>query len=531
MKPAILHLPLALCLTLSLLGLPGLAQSEDPCPADGVDALLRSCRAAHPTLGLPIPPVGCRQHRSDLAQLSIDGKTYSWQDYASWGRQLFARGYVVDPPAGPFDPWDPQRSQLISDFADYSCGRCHNDVREDPVLIDQDPEARYDFIRHNYPDADYRTSRIKMVQGVTLWGGVNRVRFYNGLFSFFDSICVPVDTTLYRSPEDPQGRIAKTVDCGGSRFAPCAPGCRQLDTASFRDAIQTCGRYCGVGRFMEDWEIAGLLTHFWDGQVLLGDVLNSLEQQLMSLEEQSPPPAQKIAAVRWKLHQLKPWLASPKTSPPIGACQALADSFLLTSCESLRDASPDDPDNEACSRDWTAPPPPADIAAIDDPEDLPAMIRHLLGKSPGRPEAPQLTERPRTFLPFVSDSGLELAASYHQATPATPQLQRGKDLYQLSCGRCHGISPEGRPQVGGRGHRFLVGSSHVYFKMVEDGLTPKNPIPPNPQNPSQESLYMPEFTLQRLSYQQVEDMYQYLLSLPPSGRVMRQEPTPPAADE
>ena len=33
---------------------------------------------------------------------------------------------------------------------------------------------------------------------------------------------------------------------------------------------------------------------------------------------------------------------------------------------------------------------------------------------------------------------------------------------------------------------------------------------------------MPEFTLQRLSYQQAEDIYQYLLSLPPAGRVERQ---------
>lgn len=376
---------------------------------------------------------------------------------------------------------------------DYSCGRCHNDVREDPVLIDQDPDARYEFIRTNYPDDDYRTSRIKMVQGNTMWGGVNRVRFYNGLFSFFDSICVPIETTLYRSPDDPRGENYEVVDCGGTRFAPCTPGCRQLDVGSFRDAVQTCGRYCGVGRFMEDWEVDGLLTHFWDQQAKLEDVIDSLNNQLATLQ---PDQAQEIATVTWKRDQLEAWQANLQDPPPIAGCQALSTSYLLTSCESLRDDSPIDPDNQACSRDWTAPRKPSDVASVEDPEDLPAMIRHLLGKGPELPERPPQKARQSTFLPFVSDQGLA------DAIPATDPLRRGKDLYELSCGRCHGASPEGQPQVGGRGHRFLVGSSYVFFKLIEDGLTPSNPIPPNPQDPSQESLYMPEFTLQRLSCDQ-----------------------------
>lgn len=490
-------------LTLVFFGSPAGAQSAGAyCPTSGVDQLLRSCQKTYPEMVLPVPQVGCETHADAIASLDIAGKTYTWDDYADWGKQLFDKGYVDGPPAGPFNFENSSRSLRISDHPDYTCARCHNDQREDPILTDQDPEARFRMIQSSKPD-DYRTSPLAMAQGVTMWGGVNRMRFYNGLFAFFDKICVPMATTLYRTPDDPEGRNYEPVDCGGSRFAPCAEGCRELDTASFADAIQTCGRYCGVGRFLEDWEIQSLLTHFWGGQVHLEDVIDSLKNHRAALESEKTTRTQDIAVVEWKLDRLEPLLKSLDTTPTAAACQALSDSYLLSSCDSLRDASPGtEPDNSTCSNDWVA---PADPDPNTPAEDLAVMIRHIRGLGPTLKNPPPDDE---PALPFVQDDDV---LQHEEHTDEA--LLRGKALYELSCGRCHGNSPNGKPQVGGRGHGFLAGSRYVFFKMIEDGLNPANPTPPRPDDPTQESLYMPEFTLQRLSYQQAEDIYQYLVYL------------------
>jgi mono/diheme cytochrome c family protein len=472
---------------------------------------------------LPIPTIGCQQHKKDIAALNINGRSYSWEDYARWGKQVFNQGYAEKPPAGPFDFDDQSRSLRISDYPDYTCSRCHNNLREDPVLTDQDPEARFSYIQSRKP-ADYRTSPLKMVQGVTMWGGVNRMRFYNGLFSYFDKICVPAETTLYRNPKDPEGRNYKPVDCSGSHFAPCSIGCRQIDTSSLKDANQTCGRYCGVGRFLEDWEMMALQTYLWEAGVRLEHVVDSLQNHLTNLEKQNTTRAKDIAILKWKLSVLRAWLQKLDAAPPAAACQALVDSYLLSSCETLRDNSPGPRNNATCWRDWKS---PAKSPLATATANIPAMIRHIIAKGGGtRAEVSSRGGGITSFFAkplYANEPTLKTRTAKQTATPAfiaddvppskkppTEALRRGKALYELSCGRCHGDSPNGKPQVGGRGHGFLAGSRHIFFKMVEHGLAQADPIPPMPLDPAQSGLYMPEFTLQRLSYQQAEDIYQYL---------------------
>jgi len=174
-----------------------------------------------------------------------NGKTYSWQDYSDWGKEIFLSGHVRTPPAGSGP------SKPVSKY--FTCARCHNYEREDPVLPVQDPEARFEWIERT-------GEKIFMLQGATLWGGVNRKTFYAGDYSKYHDLCVPKGEELF--PWLPCGPI----------FGWCLPGCRTMDPDTLVDATQVCSHYCSVGRYLKVWELSALLAFFWDQEIRLDDL-------------------------------------------------------------------------------------------------------------------------------------------------------------------------------------------------------------------------------------------------------------------
>lgn len=181
-----------------------------------------------------------------LQRLVFDqGRTYSWQDYSGWGKELFLSGRVKAPPdgSGPSKP--------VSKH--FTCGRCHNHEREDPVLTVPDPEARFAWIGRT-------GEKILLLQGATLWGAVNRTTFYAGDFSKYHDLCVP------RGEE-----LLPWLTCGPV-FGFCLPGCRTMDPESLVDATQVCSAYCSVGRYLKAWELSALLAFFWDQEIRLDDL-------------------------------------------------------------------------------------------------------------------------------------------------------------------------------------------------------------------------------------------------------------------
>ena len=120
---------------------------------------------------------GYERHREALDALdyrNASGEEATWTDYARWGYQLYHKGRAENPPSG-------HEATVMS--RSFTCSQCHNDQREDPVLTEQDPEARFDYIEAQLRLQAPGSEHLKIVQGVTMWGAVNRQLFYNGIFS------------------------------------------------------------------------------------------------------------------------------------------------------------------------------------------------------------------------------------------------------------------------------------------------------------------------------------------------------------
>jgi hypothetical protein len=208
-------------------------------------------------------------HENKIKKLVFrDGKTYSWQDFSDWGKELFTKGQVKRPPTGPHP------SKPISKH--FKCMNCHNYEREDPLLTNQDPEARFEWIE--------KTGRgIYLLQGATMWGVVNRETFYPDYFAIYHHLCVPKGE---KPPSTPCGPLLKV----------CGPGCRTMDPDSLEDAIQVCSGYCSAGRYLEQWELYALLAFFWDQEIRLKDLdLPSEEAAHVEAILTSPSPDSQYA--------------------------------------------------------------------------------------------------------------------------------------------------------------------------------------------------------------------------------------------
>lgn len=177
---------------------------------------------------------GRTQFAHQLTNRSYAGKSYAWERYASWGRDLLVKGQVDDPPTGP------SPSARLS--KSYRCVHCHNLVREDVNLRSQEPEAREKLLRGSVAShGEKRDGSIpSLVPGTTFWGAINRTRFYNGTFQKYNSL--------------------KIAD--GSRMNP----------ERIADAVQICSRFCSAGRYPEPWELDSILAALWELELKAKDL-------------------------------------------------------------------------------------------------------------------------------------------------------------------------------------------------------------------------------------------------------------------
>lgn len=205
------------------------------------------------------------QLRQLLAQRRYGGRTWNWEDYVRWGRELVHTAQVHTPPVGP--------GPSVPLAETYRCTHCHNLVREDIVLTRQDPEAREQWLEDNPTLAGKKTG-VRLTTGTTFWGMVNRERFYNGYYARYHHL--------------------KVRD--GDRFRPMNPN-------SLADAVQVCCSYCSAGRFPEDWELDSILAYLWTLELRLKDLSLPDELQQRILEQLSSRDANQIAAARQELRK------------------------------------------------------------------------------------------------------------------------------------------------------------------------------------------------------------------------------------
>jgi mono/diheme cytochrome c family protein len=333
---------------------------------------------------------GRLDHQKRIESLVFkNGKTFGWEDFSAWGKEIFLNGSVENPPTGP------SPSKPVSEF--FTCMTCHNYEREDPDLTVQDPDARFEWVEKTGKE-------IFFLQGATMAGAVNRDTFYADYYAIYHHLCVPKGNELPSSP------------CGPF-FKICGPDCRTMDPDSLDDAIQVCSAYCSAGRYLEAWELYALLTFFWDQEIALDDIDLSIEQ------------AARIKAV----------LTSP---------------------------SPD----------------------TQEAKTLRALLAGKYAKKAGN-----------TFrgIPKASKdaSGGALVVEYADGRTFVGDSDRGERLWQLSCGRCHGM--ENTPQKA----KYFTEDLDKFHKMIARGTRRRN------------KPYMPNFTLERLSRQQSADILVYLKSL------------------
>ncbi|GBD35594.1 hypothetical protein HRbin36_00707 [bacterium HR36] len=217
----------------------------------------------------PLDDLLGRNHRAQLqqalAQRRYGGRTWNWEDYVQWGRELVHEGRVKQPPVGPTP------SVPIADT--YRCLHCHNLVREDVVLTHQDPVARESLLEHNPALAGKKTG-VHLTTGTTFWGLVNRERFYNGYYARYHRLKVRE----------------------GNSFRPMNP-------ESLADAIQVCCSYCSAGRFPEDWELDSILAYLWTLELRLRDLGLPADQQRQLLEQLNSGNAELQAAARKELRK------------------------------------------------------------------------------------------------------------------------------------------------------------------------------------------------------------------------------------
>ena len=119
--------------------------------------------------------------------------------------------------------------------AHFKCTSCHNVVREDPVLTVSDPEARLAYAEeHDLP----------FLPGTTLWGAINRERYYN---------------------DDYEKKYGDLVE---------------MARRDLRKAIQLCATECAQGEPLNDKEMESVVAYLQT----IGATLADLPEDAPSLD-------------------------------------------------------------------------------------------------------------------------------------------------------------------------------------------------------------------------------------------------------
>ena len=109
----------------------------------------------------------------------------------------------------------------------FKCTDCHTFSSEFERPNELDPQARLDFAKAN---------NLPYLPGSTLWGIYNRKHWYNGDYvkKYGDLVTNARDT--------------------------------------LPNAIQVCAKYCSSGRFLQDWEVEGIMHYFKQHELKIKDI-------------------------------------------------------------------------------------------------------------------------------------------------------------------------------------------------------------------------------------------------------------------
>lgn len=138
-------------------------------------------------------------------------------DMVRRGRELVYEGRTTSPSGG--------MGTYISPY--FVCTDCHNQVQEDPVLTEFDPQARLEYAVEK---------GLPFVQATTFWGITNRESWYNGdYFQKYGSLVDKARNDVY-------------------------------------EATQLCAQECSSGRYLEQWEWEAINQYYWSIQLKLEDL-------------------------------------------------------------------------------------------------------------------------------------------------------------------------------------------------------------------------------------------------------------------
>lgn len=144
---------------------------------------------------------------------------------AEAGRQIVHTGFASGPDG----------NRISKQSKHFVCTACHNMEREDPDLTVADPQARLEYARDN---------GLPFLQGTTLYGAVDRTRFYNG---------------------DYEKKYGSLVESARN---------------DLREAIQLCATECSQGRALAPWEMESVVAYLQS----IGLKVKDLEFSVQDLE-------------------------------------------------------------------------------------------------------------------------------------------------------------------------------------------------------------------------------------------------------
>jgi len=117
----------------------------------------------------------------------------------------------------------------------FVCTSCHNVVQEDPSFTSTDPQARLEYTNEK---------GLPFLQGTTLYGLVNRTKYYNGDYD------KKYGEDVYEARDN------------------------------IRNAIELCAVGCAQGRSLDDWEMESILSYLWTLELKMSDLQLSAEETM-----------------------------------------------------------------------------------------------------------------------------------------------------------------------------------------------------------------------------------------------------------
>lgn len=169
------------------------------------------------------------------------------------GKSLVYNGRAIGP--------DGRMGPFISKY--FACTSCHNQVQEDPIITQFDPQARLEYAAEN---------NLKFLPATTFWGIYNRESWYN---------------------DDYVLKYGDLVTAASK---------------SLEESTQLCAKVCSSGRYLEDWELEAILAYYESIQLTVDD-LNLTEDDINYLNSDESNQ-DKLARIKSKYA-----LKSPATFP------------------------------------------------------------------------------------------------------------------------------------------------------------------------------------------------------------------------